>query len=292
MTSLRFAKMHGCGNDFVMIDDRARQWVGQRAELTRRLCDRRSGLGADGLILIEPASAGGDFTMVYVNADGLDGEMCGNGARCTARFAAHLGLVGDRAAIETAAGLIRAEIEGSEVRLAMTDPQDFVFGRRVGVDGREWIFDCVDTGVPHAVTFVDDLEGIEVERWGRLIRHHRDFAPRGTNVNFVKVGEEGLAMRTYERGVEAETLACGTGAVASALIAHRRYGLVPPIAVLTRGGERLTIDFTVVGAELRQVRLIGPTALVAEGEIAPELLESLTSARPHDAHHPLAQTSS
>lgn len=289
MSALRFAKMHGCGNDFVMIDDRDRSWLDRRAELTRRLCDRRTGLGADGIILLEPANRGGDFTMVYVNANGNDGEMCGNGARCTARFAAHLGLVGTRAAIETAAGLIEAEIAGAEVRLAMTDPQDLVFGRRITVDGQEWIFDSVDTGVPHAVSFVDDPEGVDVERWGRLIRHHPAFAPRGTNVNFVTAREDGIVMRTYERGVEAETLACGTGAVASALIAHRRYGLIPPITVMTRGGDRLTVDFQITGTGLGQVRLIGPTALVAEGEIASELLERLAPAGPHDALHRLPQ---
>jgi diaminopimelate epimerase len=271
--TIPFARMHGCGNDFVVIDDRAGRLYPHRRALAQQLCHRRTGLGGDGLILIGRAPAGAepaDFAMTYVNADGNDGEMCGNGARCTARRAAELGLVRDRAAFTTEAGVIRATIAPDRVTLAMTDPVDERAARRLEIDGRRFDLHYIDTGVPHVVAVVDDLDRLDVEGIGRQLRHHEAFAPRGTNANFIQPLAPGrLRIRTYERGVEAETLACGTGAVAAGLVAFR-LGLAKgsPVTLLPRGGQELSIGFKTTPARgFAEVTLAGPTERIATGEI-------------------------
>lgn len=273
--TIPFARMHGCGNDFVVIDDRAGRLYPHRGALAQAICHRRTGLGGDGLILIgRPPAAGpegaADFAMAYVNADGNDGEMCGNGARCVARRAAELGLVRDRAAFATGAGLIRATIAPDRVTLAMTQPADERPAVTLEFDGRAFDLYYIDTGVPHVVAVVDDLDRLDVEGIGREMRHHPAFAPRGTNANFIQpAGPSRLRIRTYERGVEAETLACGTGAVASGLIAFR-LGLAAssPVALLPRGGQDLSVGFRVgPDGKFTDVTLSGPTERIATGEI-------------------------
>ena len=268
--TIAFARMHGCGNDFVVIDDRDGRLAPLAGPLAKALCHRRTGLGGDGLMLIETAAAGSgaDFTMIYVNADGSEGEMCGNGARCVARRAADLGLVRERALFLTGAGPIRATLGPALVSLAMTPPQDERPPRRLTIEGVELELWTIDTGVPHAVAFVADPAALDVERLGRAIRHQPAFAPRGSNANFVAVtGPSRLRMRTYERGVEAETLACGTGAVAVALVAHRRGLATSPVAIEAPGG-RLEIGFrTGTDGSFSDVTLTGPTELIATGEI-------------------------
>lgn len=273
--TIPFARMHGCGNDFVVLDDRAGRLYPHRCALAQEICHRRTGLGGDGLILIGRPQAGGggseggaDLVMTYVNADGLDGEMCGNGARCAARRAVDLGMVRDHATLATAAGLIRATIAGSHVTLAMTEPSDERPAATLEIDGRRFELFYIDTGVPHVVAFVDDLETLDVEGFGRKLRHHPAFAPRGTNANFATaVGPSRLRARTYERGVEAETLACGTGAVAIGLVAFRRGLVKSPVTVLPPGGE-LAIGFrTDAGGRFHEVTLAGPTERIATGEI-------------------------
>lgn len=268
--TISFARMHGCGNDFVVLDDRTGRLYPQRSALAKAICHRRMGLGGDGLILIgrAPADGSADFAMTYVNADGNDGEMCGNGARCVVRRAAELGIIRDRAAFATPAGLIRATIAGSHVVLAMTDPTDERDPASLEIAGRSFELHYIDTGVPHVVAFVDDLESLDVEGIGRQIRRHPAFAPRGVNANFARsTGPSRLRARTYERGVEAETLACGTGAVAIGLVAFRRGLAQPPVTILPPGGE-LAIGFK-PGADGRfhEVTLAGPTELVATGEV-------------------------
>ncbi|GIK99788.1 MAG: diaminopimelate epimerase [Alphaproteobacteria bacterium] len=284
--TIPFVRMHGAGNDFVLIDDRAGRLHPQRSALAKAVCRRRTGLGGDGLILIgrAPDGSAADFAMTYVNADGNDGEMCGNGARCAARRAAELGLVRDRGAFATPAGLIRASISGSHVTLGMTDPVDERPAITLEVDGRAFELWYIDTGVPHVVTFVDDLDDLDVETVGRRLRHHPAFAPRGVNANFAEpAGPSRLRARTYERGVEAETLACGTGAVAIALVAFRRGLAASPVTIVPPGGE-LVIGFrTDIDARFRDVTLSGPTERIAIGEIddgwlAAHGLESLTAA--------------
>jgi diaminopimelate epimerase len=273
---LRFARMHGCGNDFVVIDDRAGRWHAQRERLAQELCDRRKGLGGDGLILIERGADGADFRMSYTNRTGMDGEMCGNGARCTVLRAAELGLVDGKAAMATDAGLIHATINGHFITLAMTPPvderpateMDLAAGRLTG-----WY---IDTGVPHVVVFLENvaaLEAFDVTAVGRDIRHHPAFE-RGANANFAARRDDGsFRMRTYERGVEMETLACGTGAVAVGLIAQRRFGAASPVVIHPTGGGRLEIGFRVdSGGAFHDVTLSGPAETIAEGEITPEWL--------------------
>jgi diaminopimelate epimerase len=268
--------MHGCGNDFVVIDDRAGLWRGQREKLAQELCDRRKGLGGDGLILIERGDNGADFRMRYINRTGMDGEMCGNGARCTVLRAAELGLFDGNAAMATDAGLIRATLQGHFITLAMTPPvderpateMDLAVGRMTG-----WY---IDTGVPHVVVFLDSvaaLEAFDVTTVGRDIRRHSAFE-RGANANFAaRLADGSFRMRTYERGVEMETLACGTGAVAVGLMAHRRFGSASPVVIHPTGGGKLEIGFrAATDGAFQDVTLSGPAETIAEGEITAEWL--------------------
>ncbi|HYH18264.1 MAG TPA: diaminopimelate epimerase [Azospirillum sp.] len=275
MAPVHFTKMHGCGNDFVLIDDRAARFAGMESRMAVTLCDRRFGIGADGLILLRrPGRAGAGLTMVFVNRDGLVGEMCGNGARCLAAFARRCGADGERLVIDTPAGLVTAAFDGALVRLSMTEPRVLDPDVRIEAGGRTLSFMAVDSGPPHAVTFVDAaaLDGVDVDAVGRAVRHHPAFAPRGVNVNFAAVRDGRLHMRTYERGVEAETLACGTGAVACAAAASLRGVLDPPVTVVTRSGAPLTVSFRHGGGHFADVVLTGPAAFVATGTLDPGLV--------------------
>jgi len=273
---LPFARMHGCGNDFVVIDDRAGHWHAQREKLAQELCDRRKGLGGDGLILIERGSDGADFRMSYTNRTGVDGEMCGNGARCTVLRAAELGLVNGMAAMATDAGLIRATIDGHFITLAMTPPADERPATEMKLSGGPLQGWYIDTGVPHVVVFLDSpaaLEAFDVTGIGREIRHFGAFE-RGANANFAaRLADGSFRMRTYERGVEMETLACGTGAVAVGLIAHRRFASASPVVIHPTGGGRLEIGFRArPEGGFQDVTLSGPAETIAEGEITIEWL--------------------
>lgn len=270
-----FAKMSGTGNDFVIIDNR-RLLVphGDQAELARRLCRRMFSVGADGVIFIE-LSDHVDFSWQFYNADGSKAEMCGNGSRCAARFAYRLGIAGRKMRFATLAGIIEAEIgeEESEVRVLMPVPRDFRLDLLLELGGKTRTLDFVDSGVPHAVLVVED-DQVPVAEWGPVVRHHPLFGAKGSNANFIRRLPDGrLKVRTYERGVEAETMACGTGAVASALIAALRLGLSSPVRVITSGGEELTIIFEISeGPVARQVFLQGPARLVYSGEVTAEAL--------------------
>jgi len=264
---LPFTKMSGTGNDFIIIDNRAGLVPPEAGPaLARRACRRMFSVGADGLILIEDCD-GADFRWRFYNADGSEAEMCGNGARCAARFAHHNGIAGQVMRFETISGMIEAEAAGAAVKVRLTPPRDLRLDLRVRVDGRELAVHGVNTGVPHAVVFVDDIDRCPVREWGRLIRHHDLFAPAGTNVNFVGVAGEGIKVRTYERGVEDETLACGTGAVASALLAAARRGAASPVRVTTTGGDVLVIHLEKEEGEAvaRRVFLEGPAHFIYEG---------------------------
>jgi diaminopimelate epimerase len=269
---LPFARMHGCGNDFVVIDDRAGLWHARREDLAREICDRRKGLGGDGLILVQPGRDGADFRMTYVNRTGMDGEMCGNGARCTVLRATQLGLIRSAGTMATDAGPIRATIDGAIITLQMTPPVDERAAFAIEVEGRK--FECwtIDTGVPHVAIFLEGeaaLETLDVDGIGRALRHHTAFAPRGVNANFaVRRADGSFRMRTYERGVEMETLACGTGAVAVGLMAHRKFGSAPPVLIHPTGGGLLKIGFRASPDGFADVTLAGPAELIAEGEIS------------------------
>ena len=271
---LHFFKMNGAGNDFIIVDNRDLSLTKELdADTIAALCDRHRGIGADGLLAVEPAQKGADFRFRYYNADGGEAEMCGNGARCFGRFTAHLGeIVLKKVTFETIAGTLAAEMVGEDVRIAMSEPKDLKLDTDAKIPG----FDCplhfVNTGVPHVVAFLKNpaaLDDFDVYNHGAAIRHHEAFAPAGTNANFAAVLSPGhISIRTYERGVEDETLACGTGMVASALIHHLLTGAPSPIKVDVEGGDTLEIGFEKTGdRSFRNVTLTGPADFVFEGEI-------------------------
>ena len=263
-----FWKMNGAGNDFIMLDNRQLTHSLGGAQIAR-LCDRHRGVGADGLIAVEPAENGADFRMRYYNADGGEAEMCGNGARCFARFTNMLsGWSLEKVAFETMAGVIGATFHGENVRLQMSEPHSLDAANELIVAGTGLLVDFLNTGVPHAVVFVSDLENVPVLEQGAALRHHAHFQPKGTNANFAKVlGPSSIAIRTYERGVEGETLACGTGMVASALLHHLRTGDPSPVSVLVKGGDTLEVGFKRDGDRFTDVTLTGPADLVFQGGI-------------------------
>ena len=268
MDNFPFVKMTGAGNDFVVIDNRA-QHHSLTPEQIAKLCDRHYGIGADGLLAVEPADQpDADFRMRYYNADGGEAEMCGNGARCFAKFVHPLRRANaERVTFTTPAGLITGEYVGDEVRIGLTAPTEVKLHQRADFGWGEIEYHFMNTGVPHAVVYVDDAERVDVVAQGRAIRRSAIF-PRGTNVNFVQATDSGkLVVRTYERGVEDETLACGTGVVASALLTHLVHKLTLPLYVKVRGGDVLTVDAVAEGNSFSHVTLTGPATEVFSGEI-------------------------
>lgn len=271
MTKLAFTKMNGAGNDFVVLDNRDGSLRLDAARIAR-LCDRHRGVGADGLLAVEPARGTADFRMRYYNSDGGEAEMCGNGARCFAKFAATLlDRPREDLRFETEAGEISAQLlPNGDVKLGMSAPHSFAEPVVLDLEGTPTEVHFLNTGVPHAVVFVEDLDATDVRKMGALLRYHPHFAPKGTNVNFVREEPgEGIAIRTYERGVEDETLACGTGVVACALLHHLRSGARSPVSVRVRGGDLLRVEFQPgPRGEFSSVFLQGPADLVYEGRIA------------------------
>ncbi|MFQ3671590.1 MAG: diaminopimelate epimerase [Verrucomicrobiia bacterium] len=266
---LDFVKMTGAGNDFVCADNRS-----GRLKLSRKriaaLCHRHFGVGADGVLLLEkPTRAGEDCRMRYYNADGGEAEMCGNGARCFARFAREvLRWRKPMLRMQTKAGLVTAEFFGEEVRVGLTAPGPIAGPLPLQVDGATLEVWSVNTGVPHAVVLVEEAGAVDVMSWGRALRWHEAFAPKGTNANFVERLKAGhLRVRTYERGVEGETLACGTGVTACALVAARLLGWASPVRVKVEGGAVLEVGFKPTGDGFAEVTLKGPATFVFRGSI-------------------------
>ena len=271
---LHFFKMNGAGNDFIIVDNRDLSLTKDLdSDTIAALCDRHRGIGADGLLAVEPAQKGADFRFRYYNADGGEAEMCGNGARCFGRFTAHLGeIVLKKVTFETIAGTLAAEMIGEDVRIAMSEPKDLKLNTGATIPGFDGVLHFVNTGVPHVVTFLDSpetLDEFDVYNHGAAIRNHAAFAPAGTNANFAAVlAPNHISIRTYERGVEDETLACGTGMVASALVHHLLTGAASPIKVDVEGGDTLEIGFEKAGDQtFKNVTLSGPADFVFEGEI-------------------------
>jgi diaminopimelate epimerase len=264
---LQFTKMNGAGNDFVMVDNRDGTQSLSKEQIAG-LCDRHRGIGGDGLIAVEGTPE--MPRMRYYNADGGEAEMCGNGARCFARYAARLlGLTAGTLPFMTMAGPITAELlPGERVRLRMSEPHSLQLAHSLRVKDLDLEVHSLNTGVPHAVHFVTELETTPVFELGRALRHHQRFAPAGTNANFAQVLSSGnLAIRTYERGVEDETLACGTGVVASALVYHHLSKTPSPISVRVRGGDLLEVGFELENGHPVNVTLSGPADFVFEGTI-------------------------
>lgn len=265
---LSFTKMNGAGNDFVVVDNR-NQALSLDVSRVALLCDRHRGVGADGVLAVEPSRQGADFRMRYYNADGGEAEMCGNGARCFARFARRLGANSAEMSFETLAGIIKASFPGDFVCITMSDPNSYRAPFDLVINGRTLNVHFLNTGVPHVVVFSEDIEAIDVVKDGAALRHHPAFAPRGTNANFVQVlAPQAIAIRTYERGVEAETLACGTGVCAAALLHSMRDGAASPIKVKVRGGDTLEVGFEAADESLRNVTLTGPADFVFDGTIS------------------------
>ncbi|MGQ9662925.1 MAG: diaminopimelate epimerase [Kiritimatiellia bacterium] len=262
-----FRKMHGAGNDFVLFDDRSLTFPAHDRFWLCKLAARRTGIGSDGIILIQPSKRA-HFRMRFFNPDGQEAEMCGNGLRCAARFAADLDIAPHSATVETLMGVLKTEVAGSQVKTQMPSPTGWFPNLTMDVAGMTLVFHAVNTGVPHAVTEWQDLDHCDVPHLGKAVRYHPLFAPAGTNVNFMTLtGPHSLRLRTYERGVEDETFACGTGAVAAAFIACRLGRVSPPVLVESAGGYILTVDFRLSGDSAENVTLTGPTDDVFEGTI-------------------------
>ncbi len=264
---LSFTKMNGAGNDFVLIDNRAGDIHLNRSQIAH-LCDRHRGIGADGILLLEKAANRADFRMRYFNADGGEAEMCGNGARCFARFANRVVGAEGTISFETPAGVISARLIGDLVTLKMTEPADLRLNIPLRVATEDKTIHFINSGVPHVVIPVSQVDDVDVQREGAAIRQHEMFSPKGANVNFIaKRGANKIAVRTYERGVEDETLACGTGVVAGALIFAATESVNGPIGVLVRGGNELQVGFEKTGMQFKNVTLTGPAEFVFEGTI-------------------------
>lgn len=270
MKSVKFLKMEGSGNDFIIVSAAALKAV-DVSKLARLVCDRRYGVGADGLLVLG-TSKKADVSMRIFNADGSEAEMCGNGARCAALYASKKNK--KKLTIETQAGLLSVRIGKSNIALKMTSPFDLRRGLLLNVAGQTYEADYINTGVPHAVIEVDDVERVDVKALGGLIRRHDVFLPAGTNVDFIKIlASDYLVLRTYERGVEDETLACGTGSVASAIMAvlkardkNKQLDKAYKIRVMTRSGEALYVYFKLKDDKISDVWLQGRARIVFKGE--------------------------
>jgi len=270
MNRIAFHKMSGSGNDFIIIDNRRGVLPMEDAqEFAARVCRRKVSAGADGLILVERASDA-DFKWRFFNSDGSVAEMCGNGARCVARFAYRQEICGPEMRFETLAGVIHAQVSDSRVKVTLPKPVSLKLDYEIDLEKGPRVVSSVNTGVPHVVLAAADPEQTDVVGLGREIRFHPRFAPAGTNVNFVSIRQAGLIVRTYERGVEDETLACGTGTVAAALVGVFRGEAASPVAVTVRSGEILTVHVDREGDDIREVCLEGDTRLVYEGVLTDE----------------------
>jgi len=270
---IKFTKVVASGNDFIIVESHHAAGLGSLSMFARRACDRKFGAGADGLLVLGK-SRKADIRMRIFNADGTEAEMCGNGARCAALFVAGYHPVGrllglKKISIETKAGVIASEVRADNVRIKLTRPKGLKFNIPIVINGRNLRVNFIDTGVPHAVVFVSGLDKIDVNGIGRQIRFHKRFSPQGANANFVEVlAGNSIAVRTYERGVEDETLACGTGSVASALISTLscRLQAAGCVKVNTRGKEVLKVYFNKTGDKCEDVWLEGKARIVYKGE--------------------------
>ena len=263
---LDFTKMTGSGNDFIVVDNRSKILTGKESATARQICRRKFSIGADGLLLIENSERA-DFRMRVFNPDGSEPEMCGNGARCVALYANLEHIASSKMNFETIAGIIFADVKDYSARINMGKVKDLKLDLKLNLEPGSKIVHYLNVGVPHAVLIEEALEDIPVNELGSRIRFHRQFYPGGTNVDFIKLKDkETVQMRTYERGVESETLACGTGAIASAVIAHLLKGLTSPVRILTQSGEMLIVYLEEEEGTLA-VALEGKTDLVYKGNI-------------------------
>ena len=268
MKKIDFYKMSGSGNDFIIIDNRNN--IVDESSLSNfiaKVCRRKMAVGADGIILIEN-SDNADFKWRFFNSDGSVAEMCGNGARCVARFAYINEIAGSNMSFETLAGIVKAEVIGDRVKVKMTDPLELKTDDAVELKNGLVSISSINTGVPHVVIVKDSIDNADIVKIGREIRYHDKFSPSGTNVNFVcHINDNTIAVRTYERGVEDETLACGTGAVASGIVMANKMKIDSPLSVLTRSGGYLNIFFKEKEGQYYDVYLEGDARIIYRAQL-------------------------
>lgn len=261
---MEFYKMVGSGNDFVVIDNR-KNIIKNRKKAAIKLCNRKFGIGADGLILLENSNTA-DIRMRIFNPDGSEAEMCGNGLRCLLLFAVKTGIVKKLSMkVETGAGVLEGVVKGTQVKAQLKligSPE-----KNIKIPVGKEVFNAyfINSGVPHTIIFTENIENVNIEKYGPLIRYHKLFQPKGTNVDWIEViGKNTIKIRTYERGVEGETLACGTGSVAGAIAGFISGKVTPPVKVITRSGEILIVYFD---PSLEKVYLEGKILVPFKGEI-------------------------
>jgi len=267
--------MSGAGNDFVVLDKKQNPKLPIDKNFVHKICDRRNGIGADGLITIED-STDYNFVMNYYNTDGSTGSLCANGARCAIRFASVSGRIsGNKANFISNGEKYSGEIiSDTEITFNLNSPSNIKYDDKVKAEGKLINAHFADTGSPHIVIDLKENEGlfssldeVPVEKLGREIRYSKEFAPDGTNVNFINVKNEKLYIRTYERGVEAETLACGTGSVAAALICYVKHKLTLPIEIIPKSNEKLFVNFDMENSKVINLSLTGPAKIIFTGEM-------------------------
>jgi diaminopimelate epimerase len=269
MSKIPFHKMAASGNDFLVIDNR-KGIVKDASTFARKVCPPHESVGADGVLLLE-ASQKSDFLMRIINADGSEAEACGNGFRCIGLYAHAVLKFPKSMKVETLSGEVVVDIQGKIIKVKMVDPREYRSDIQLADVSQDALtLECtyINTGVPHAVIFTDALGSFPVERVGQAVRNHDRFQPQGTNVDFVEVkSNRALAVRTYERGVEAETLACGTGVTAAAIVAHLTKRVMVPVSVTTKSGDQVKVYMENSGTTVRNVFLEGGAKFVFEGSI-------------------------
>lgn len=271
MEKISFVKMSGTGNDFIVFDRSKNPVIVLSKDVIKRLCNRRNGIGADGIIVISNSSEA-DFLMEYYNADGSTGSLCGNGARCAIKFAQLSGRIINRALFKNNEKNFSGEIlDNDNVRFYLNEPGNAELNFNLDAGGEIIKSSFIDTGSPHVVIKIEDvpykdLDDFPVYDLGKEIRNHKKFMPAGTNVNFIKIYESKIFIRTYERGVEDETLACGTGSAASAIISFLTENISPPITLITKGGEELIVDFNMGNKKFESLSLTGSAKVIFTGE--------------------------
>lgn len=269
MKNISFVKMSGAGNDFIVIDKTQNPEIALTNIVISRLCNRRNGIGADGIIVISDHEKF-DFSMDYFNADGSTGTLCGNGARCAIKFARDTGKARS-SNVSFLSNEIRYTgelLDNGLIKFNLKPPVNIKENISLEVADLGISASFIHTGSPHVVIVLDDIDGVSVIETGREIRYSESFAPNGTNVNFIKIIDKKIFIRTYERGVEDETYACGTGAVAAAIIGNIKFGIKSPVTLQTKGGDELVVNFFADGSDYKNVSLTGPVKEVFKGEIS------------------------
>lgn len=268
MDKIEFYKMSGSGNDFIIIDNR-RNSIDEKglSDFIAKVCRRKMAVGADGFILVENSDKA-DFRWRFFNSDGSIAEMCGNGARCVARFAYLNDIAGPNMSFETLAGIVEAQIIGNRVKVKMTDPTEFKTDDTIDLKNGPVTISSINTGVPHVVIVKKRIDDADIVKMGREIRYHERFSPAGTNVNFVcHIADNTIAIRTYERGVEDETLACGTGSAAGAIVMAHKMKIGSPINVQTKSGGYLSIFYGEKEGRYYDIFLEGDARIIYKAQL-------------------------